>query len=214
MSDALSDHAWTCLGIVYHSSCPDYRQWGHRSSYFTQSFHINGVSSTCPASPLVGDFPLLIWYIRHEIFILWCHFLQCPLEIGCASAERVEQGKWVRVSRRVQKAWPFLGSILETPWLAPGRPFLSYYACPERVGLAKWAASMSAQVPHNNINCYLCMLLPKSSSLRPTKLRIRRYNLLVNHKMPLVFQPGIQALQQPHNLSYLGINIHVCSNYP
>ena len=32
-------------------------------------------------------------YIWHETFISWCHFLQCPLEIGSASAERVGLGE-------------------------------------------------------------------------------------------------------------------------
>ena len=120
-----------------HSSCPDYRQWGHRSSYFTQTelshkWCVIDVSSLPSgwfmkwlSTPNLILSPHVARYIRHEIFILWCHFLQFPLEIGCASAERVGQGE---VDGCLEKAWPCLSSTSETPWLAPGRPFLSYYA--------------------------------------------------------------------------------------
>ena len=38
------------------------------------------------------------------------------------------QGGVGRCTQNVQTAWPCLGSALETPWLAPGEPFLSSYA--------------------------------------------------------------------------------------
>jgi len=36
----------------------------------------------------INPFPDVAGYIQHKTFILWCHFLQWPLEIGSASAER------------------------------------------------------------------------------------------------------------------------------
>jgi len=55
MSDAFSDHAWTCLATVYTAVAltTDNEVIGVATSH-RQSFHINGVSSMCPASPLVS----------------------------------------------------------------------------------------------------------------------------------------------------------------
>ena len=47
-------------------------------------------------------------------------------EIGSVSAERVGQGEAGGCTRRVQTAWPRLGSALNSPWLEPGRPFLGF----------------------------------------------------------------------------------------
>ena len=42
-----------------------------------------------------------------------CHFRQCPLGIGSASADRAEQGEVGGCTQRVQTAWPRLGSAVE-----------------------------------------------------------------------------------------------------
>ena len=47
----------------------------------------------------------------------------CPWEIGSASAERAGQGEVGGCTRRVQTAWPCLGSAVERSWSAPGGPF-------------------------------------------------------------------------------------------
>ena len=39
-------------------------------------------------------------------------------------AERAGQGEVGGCTRRVQTAWPCLGSALNSPWLEPSRPFL------------------------------------------------------------------------------------------
>jgi len=44
---------------------------------------------------LFNPFPDVARYVQHETFILWCCFLQWPLEIGSASAERAGWGRWV-----------------------------------------------------------------------------------------------------------------------
>ena len=54
------------------------------------------------------------------------HIWQCPWEIGSASAERAGQGEVGGCTRRVQTAWPCLGSALNSPWLEPGRAFLGF----------------------------------------------------------------------------------------
>ena len=41
-------------------------------------------------------------------------------------AERAGQGEVGGCTRRVQTAWPHLGSALNSPWLEPGRPFLVF----------------------------------------------------------------------------------------
>ena len=43
-------------------------------------------------------------------FILWFHFLQCPLVL------LQQKGRDRGCTRRLQIAWPSLGSALETPW--------------------------------------------------------------------------------------------------
>ena len=58
----------------------------------------------------------------------WCHFRQCPWDLGSVWAERAGQGEVGGCTRRVQTAWPRLGSSLEASWLALGGPFLSFLA--------------------------------------------------------------------------------------
>jgi len=58
----------------------------------------------------------------------WCHFRQCPWDVGSAWAERAGQGEVGGCTQRVQTAWPCLGSSLEATWLALGGPFLSFLA--------------------------------------------------------------------------------------
>ena len=41
-------------------------------------------------------------------------------------AERAGQGEVGGCTRRVQTAWPCLGSALNSPWLELGRPFLGF----------------------------------------------------------------------------------------
>ena len=58
----------------------------------------------------------------------WCHFGQCPWDLGSAWAENVGQREVGGCTRRVQTAWPCLGSSLEMTWFALGGPFLSFLA--------------------------------------------------------------------------------------
>ena len=58
----------------------------------------------------------------------WCHFRQCPWDLGSAWAERAGQGEVGGCTQRVQTAWPRLGSCLEATLLALGGPFLSFLA--------------------------------------------------------------------------------------
>ena len=58
----------------------------------------------------------------------WCHFWQCPWDLGSAWAERAGQGEVGECTQRVQTAWPRLSSSLEVTWLALGGPFLSFLA--------------------------------------------------------------------------------------
>ena len=59
-----------------------------------------------------------------------CDFRQCPWEIhvGSATAERAGQGEVGGCTRRVQTAWPCLGSAVERSWSALGGPFPSFLA--------------------------------------------------------------------------------------
>ena len=57
-----------------------------------------------------------------------CDFRQCPWEIGSATAERAGQGKVGGCTRRLQTAWPCLGSAIERSWSALGRPYLPFLA--------------------------------------------------------------------------------------
>ena len=57
-----------------------------------------------------------------------CDFQQCPWEIGSATAERAGQGEVGGCTRRVQTAWPCLGSVVERSWSALGGPFPSFLA--------------------------------------------------------------------------------------
>ena len=57
-----------------------------------------------------------------------CDFRQCPWEIGSATAERAGQGEVGGCTRRVQTAWPCLGSAVERSWSALGGPFPSVLA--------------------------------------------------------------------------------------
>ena len=57
-----------------------------------------------------------------------CDFRQCPWEIGSATAERVGQLEVGECTRRVQTAWPCLGSAVERSWSALGGPFLPFLA--------------------------------------------------------------------------------------
>jgi len=56
----------------------------------------------------------------------WCHFWQCPWDLGSVWAERAGQGEVGGCTQRVQTTWPCLGSFLEATWLALGGPFLSF----------------------------------------------------------------------------------------
>ena len=76
----------------------------------------------------INPIPDVAGYIRHETYILWRHFVQCFLDIGFDSAERVGQGEVGGCTRRVQTAWLSPNLALETPWLALGGPLLSSYA--------------------------------------------------------------------------------------
>ena len=49
-----------------------------------------------------------------------CDFRQCPWDIGSVTAERVGQGEVGGCTRRVQTAWPCLGSAVERSWSALG----------------------------------------------------------------------------------------------
>ena len=62
------------------------------------------------------------------VIILSCDFWQCPWEIGSATAERAGQGEVGGCTRRVQTAWPCLGSAVERSWSALGGPFPSILA--------------------------------------------------------------------------------------
>ena len=124
-----------------HSSCPDYRQWGHRSSYFTQTelshkWCVIDVSSfpsgwfmkwLSTPNLTLSPHVYAARYIHHEIFILWCHVLQCPLKIGCASAERVGQGEVDGCLERC-KSMAMSGLNFRNTLIGTRRPFLSYYA--------------------------------------------------------------------------------------
>ena len=55
-----------------------------------------------------------------------CHFWQCPWDLGSVWAERVGHGEVGGCTQRVQTALPCLGSSLETTWLVPRGPFLSF----------------------------------------------------------------------------------------
>ena len=57
-----------------------------------------------------------------------CDFRQCPWEIGSVTAERAGQGEVGGCTRRVQTAWPCLGSTVERSWSAQGGPFPSFLA--------------------------------------------------------------------------------------
>ena len=57
-----------------------------------------------------------------------CDFRQCPWEIGSATAERAGQGEVGGCTRRVQTAWPCLGSAIERSWSALGGPFPPFLA--------------------------------------------------------------------------------------
>jgi len=69
--------------------------------YFERKDLLSSSSSThnfrCDAHFTTGElwnyclnpFPDVAGYIQHEKFILWCHFLQWPLEVGFLSTERV-----------------------------------------------------------------------------------------------------------------------------
>ena len=57
-----------------------------------------------------------------------CDFRQCPWEICSVIAERAGQGKVGGCTRRVQTAWPCLGSVVERSWSAQGGPFPSFLA--------------------------------------------------------------------------------------
>ena len=57
-----------------------------------------------------------------------CDFRQCPWEIGSVTAERAGQGEVGGCTRRVQTAWPCLGSAVERSWSALGGPFPPFLA--------------------------------------------------------------------------------------
>ena len=57
-----------------------------------------------------------------------CDFWQSPWEIGSATAERAGQGEVGGCTRRVQTAWPCLGSAVERSWSALGGSFPSFLA--------------------------------------------------------------------------------------
>ena len=51
----------------------------------------------------------------------WCHFQQCPWDLGSAWAERAGQGEVGGCTRRVQTAWPRLGSCVRSDLVCTGR---------------------------------------------------------------------------------------------
>ena len=102
----------TCIRIL--SACPRHWQWEHLIHYAqtTENTSLN------PFLDVAG-------YIRHEIFILWCHFLQCCLffflflffvcfEITSASAQRAGQ----REVGGYTTGCRWHGSAVEIPLLA------------------------------------------------------------------------------------------------
>ena len=66
-------------------------------------------------------------YMRRTTFSLWCHFRQCPWDLGSAPAERVGRGRWAG-QPWAQVTWLLLGLAVESPWSALGEPFLSSFA--------------------------------------------------------------------------------------
>jgi len=58
-------------------------------------------------------------------FQLVMSLLECPWDLGSAPAERVRQGEVAGFQQWAQIAWLLLG--LESPWLALGEPFLSFF---------------------------------------------------------------------------------------
>jgi len=77
-----------------------------------QMIHLNPLRPVAPTSIM-------------RLSASWCNFLQCPLELGSASAERVRQGKWVGVPEGCKTAWLHLGLVVQTTWLALGGSFLA-----------------------------------------------------------------------------------------
>ena len=59
---------------------------------------------------------------------LSCDFRQCPWEIGSVTADRAGLGEVGGCTRRVQTAWPCLGSGVERSWSGLGGPFPSILA--------------------------------------------------------------------------------------
>jgi len=66
-------------------------------------------------------------YRHHTTFSLWCHFRQCPWDLGSAPAERVGQGKMGGFQPWAQVTWLFLGPVVESPW---SRHWVSHFPFP------------------------------------------------------------------------------------
>jgi len=59
---------------------------------------------------------------------MWCHFLQCSLEIGSASRKgQQDRGRWV-VHMKGANSTDMSGLNFKASWLALGGPFLLSYA--------------------------------------------------------------------------------------
>ena len=66
--------------------------------------------------------------MRHTTFSLWCHFRQCPWDLGSVPAERVGQGEVGGFQPWAQVTWLLLGLAVESPWSALGGPPLHEWA--------------------------------------------------------------------------------------
>ena len=80
------------------------------------------------SSALINSLGPIVYISIMRLSASWCHFRQCPWDLGSASAERVGQGEVGGCAWRVQTAWPRPGSSLEATWLALEGPFLSFLA--------------------------------------------------------------------------------------
>ena len=80
------------------------------------------------AIQLTTNIPIVHFWLHHT-----AHCAEKIVSVrcmGCASAERVEQGEVGGVIHRVMCTWWLLGFALKGPWLGPGGPPLALTAWP------------------------------------------------------------------------------------
>ena len=85
-----------------------------------------GWESECESVKLLNRLYSIDTYWRHTTFSLWCHFQQCPWDLGSAPAERVGQGEVGGFQPWAQVTWLLLGLAVESPWSSPVSHFSAH----------------------------------------------------------------------------------------